>query len=83
MQIEFDEMNVDQKVSENLNYYLNTNLLTTLNSFGLNILNFQCFFKVFDGMFMNKDFNVLKDVLVSGFLKFSQDLIDRNFQLLN
>ena len=76
MQREFDEMNVDQKASENLINYMNTNLLTTLSSFGLNILNFQCFFKVFDGMIMNKDFNVLKDVLVSGFLKFSQDLID-------
>ena len=33
---------------------------------------------------MNKDFNVLKDVLVSGFLKFgSKDLVDGNFLLLN
>ena len=35
-------------------------------------------------MIMNKDFNVLKDVLVSGFLKFgSKDLVDGNFLLLN
>jgi len=59
--------------------YMNTKLLTTLCSFGLNIFNFMCFFKVFDGIIMNMDFNILKDVLISGFYKFKEDLIEKNF----
>lgn len=73
-------MNVESAASENLKIYMNTNLLTTLCLFGLNIFNFKCFYNTFDGIIMNRDFSVFKDVLISGFYKFKENIIELNFE---